>query len=143
MLFVFNPRRHLGNSQTTTTTTTMAFNTKSIYFPEDIFKQIISYAQSLPKCEIVKCPCVATAECVICKDVSCKKHMATDSDIEGICASCVKYKYVRCDLCPGGEYTTMECENCAQAFCVECVARDEDGLICDGLCRECAPDEDE
>ena len=79
---------------------------------------------------------------MVCKDISCKKHIATDNDIEGLCKSCVKYGYVFCDLCPG-EYTTMECENCAQAFCLECCGRDEDGLIYDGLCRECSPQDDD
>jgi len=123
-----------------TTTTTMAFNTKSIYFPEDIFKQIVAYAQPLPKCDAKKCLCVATDECLNCKDVCCKAHIATDIAVQGLCVSCVKRGYVFCDLCPG-EYTTMECENCAQMFCFDCCARDnEDGLIYDGLCCECSPE---
>jgi hypothetical protein len=136
MLFVFNPRRHLGNSQTTTT---MSSNSKAVYFPDDVFKQIISYTQSLPKCE--KCPCVATDKCLNCILVFCKKHLSTDDEnnaVEGLCDLCVDCGYVTCDLCPG-EYTNMECENCAQMYCGECCATDGE----DGLCCECSPEEDD
>jgi hypothetical protein len=125
----------------------------AFFFPDDVFKQIISYTKSLPKCQEgtygfscltrrTPCPCVATEKCLNCKDDCCKAHISTENASQGICADCVRGGYVFCDLCPG-EYTNMECENCAQMFCGECRGRDEDGLIYDGLCCECAPAEED
>lgn len=123
------------------------------FFPDDVFKHIISYTESLPKCDEGKygffclhgrprCPCVATEKCLNCKDDCCKAHISTENNTQGICAECVRSGYEFCDFCPG-EYTNMECENCAQMFCGECRWRDEDGASWDGLCYDCSPKDDE
>lgn len=121
------------------------------FFPDDVFKQIISYTESLPKCEVRKeerigrryiCACVATEKCLNCKDDCCKAHISTENNTEGLCAGCVRRGYEFCDSCPG-EYTNMECENCAQMFCWECRWKDEDGASYDGLCYDCSPKDDE
>ena len=119
----------------------MAFNTKSIYFPEDIFKHIISYTESLPKCDAKKCRCVATAECARCANDCCKKHMETNyADVDNLCKDCVKRGYEQCYNCLN--YGNMDCDNCTQVYCLECCARDEDGDVEAGLCCGCGSEHD-
>ena len=51
-------------------------NTKKQYeFCEDIFKQIIAYANPLATCSRKKCNFVATETCEFCDDVCCRNCM--------------------------------------------------------------------
>jgi hypothetical protein len=99
----------------------------AMYFPDDIFKVIMSYTASLPTCDVKKCKFVATEVCELCKDEFCKNCMEKDNE-DGLCKKCVNRGFAKCQICYS-ELTNMECDECGQLFCMGCVKRDEDGLI--------------
>ena len=114
---------------------------KAFYFPDDVFKQIISYTESLPQCDIKKCRCVATEVCENCDDEFCKSHMEVD-DENGLCKKCVNRGFAMCEICYN-ELTNMECDRCYSKYCVECVMRDEGYGMVDDRCIECGDASDD
>ena len=116
---------------------------KAVYFPDDVFKQIISYTETLTKCDVKKCGCVATELCENCNDEFCKSHMEADDD-NGLCKKCVRRGFAMCEICCV-ELTNTECEKCSMLYCNECVMRDEGNGMVDDRCIECgdATDDEE
>jgi len=114
---------------------------KAFYFPDDVFKQIVSYTESLTKCDVKKCKFVATEVCELCADEFCKNCMEKDDD-NGLCKKCVNRGYTKCEICYS-ELTNMECDRCYSKYCVDCVMRDDDGLLYSDRCIECGDSSDE
>ena len=122
---------------------------KAFYFPDDAFKHILSYTESLPKCDMKNCKFVAYEQCDVCADLVCKKCIKDsfngfniDHSFNGICKKCVEDGYANCEICYR-ELTNMECDRCYSKYCVECVKRDDDGLLYDDRCIECGDSSDE